>query len=233
MRLVVEKQCSWTIRLTDGSIELSERPGKNFSRLRRLRLVGGLDADLADHDTPRPEETQPTLDGLANSSQRVASTNERVAVCPHRFNEPVLVTVTVAKLPFETDPSRGFATTGELAEKDGLAGAADSSQRPVRVGRVRLAQEALELGEQRVTPREVRRGDAVPWTKRVRELFSSGSWLGLRHVVYPLASDIGPRDADGRRLGRVVHLKSTLRYCALAGTRNQERLRAAFWMASR
>jgi hypothetical protein len=44
---------------------------------------------------------------------------------------------------------------------------------------------------------------------------------------------VRPRDASGRRLGRVVHLLSTLPYRAFAGTRNQERLRAAFWIASR
>ena len=69
-----------TIRLAERSIELPERLGKDFSRLRRLRLVSGLDADLADRDTPRPEEPQPALDGLADSRQRVASTDERVAV---------------------------------------------------------------------------------------------------------------------------------------------------------
>src|SRR5215207_7085799 len=104
MRLVVEKQRSWTIRLTDSSIKLRERLAKNFSRLRRLRLVCGLDADLADHDPPRSEEPQPALDGLANASQRVAPRDERVAVCPDRLNEPVLVAVTVAELSLETDP---------------------------------------------------------------------------------------------------------------------------------
>ena len=94
--------------------------------------------------------------------------------------------MTVAELSLETDPSGAFATTGELAEEDGLASAADPGQRPIRMGRVRFAQEALELGEERVTPRQVWGRDAVPWTERVGELFSSGSWLGLRHVTYPL-----------------------------------------------
>jgi hypothetical protein len=48
-----------------------------------------------------------------------------------------------------------------------------------------LAEEALELGEQRVTPRQVWRGDAVPWTEWVREVFSSGSSLSLIHRVHP------------------------------------------------
>ena len=42
--------------------------------------------------------------------------------------------------------------------------------------------------------------------------------------------------AEGRRwapLGRLCTYWSTLPYCAPAGTRNQERLRAAFWIASR
>lgn len=37
----------------------------------------------------------------------------------------------------------------------------------------------------------------------------------------------------GAASAEVVHLKSTLPYCAPAGTRNQERLRAALWIASR
>jgi uncharacterized protein YndB with AHSA1/START domain len=44
---------------------------------------------------------------------------------------------------------------------------------------------------------------------------------------------VRPRDASGRRLGRVAHVKSTLPYCPPAGTRNKERLRAAFWIAWR
>jgi len=46
-----------------------------------------------------------------------------------------------------------------------------------------LAQEALELGEQWVTPREVWRRDAIPWPERVRELLSWNFRLGLAHVI--------------------------------------------------
>ena len=44
---------------------------------------------------------------------------------------------------------------------------------------------------------------------------------------------VRPRDASGRRLGRAVHLKIHTSLLRAAGTRNQERLRAAFWIASR
>ena len=75
MRLVIEEQRSGTIRIADGAIELGQRVAKHFGWLRRLRLVGRLDADLADHHAPRPEEPQPALDGLADSRQRVATTD--------------------------------------------------------------------------------------------------------------------------------------------------------------
>ncbi len=99
--------------------------------------------------------------------------------------------MTVAELSLHTDPPGAFGTTGELAQEDGLAGTADPGQRPVRMGRVRFVQEALELGEQRVTPREVWRGDAVPFLPR----------LYLRYLV---GSEARAADEDAPRVLRAM-----------------------------
>ena len=140
--------------------------------------------------------------------------------------------MTLPHLALEGDPARPLRAAGELGEEDRLAGATQAGQRPVRMERL-LGDEGIELGQQPVAPGQVWRPDAVPGSERIGQLFGSMYRLGLGHGIYPLSCVVRPRDASGRRLGRVVHLKSTLPYCAPAGTRNQERLRAAFWIASR
>ena len=110
-----------------------------------------------------------------------------VAVVGDRLGEPSFVAVPVAELALEAEPAGALGARCELAEQDGLAGSAEPGQRPVRMGRMRLAEEALELGEQR--------GHAPPGTAgQRRSLGGTGSravrfglWLGLSHVVYPLS----------------------------------------------
>ena len=71
------------------------------------------------------------------------------------------------------------------------------------VRRVGLAEVALELDEQRVAAREVRRGDPVSWSERVRELFSSRVLARRGSCRYPCCDVVvGPGSAAWRLPGQ-------------------------------
>lgn len=97
------------------------------------------------------------------------------AVVGDRVGEPHLISMPVTEFPLEAEPASAFPARGELAEQHGHSSSTQPRQGPVRVGRMVLVEETLELGQQPVSAREVRRSNPVSWAERVRELFGSGN----------------------------------------------------------
>ena len=179
---VVQEQHARDVGLRERSVEGQERRPDQLGSVARLGLVGGLIAQLADrhaagtHVLPRP------LDRIAESRERVAAPDQGGAVVGDCVGESCVVAVAIAELAPETEPAGPLPARRELAQQHRLAGPPDAGQRPVRVRGMRLAEIALELAEEGVAAREVWRGDAIPWTKRVGELFGSKVRVELRHI---------------------------------------------------
>ena len=78
--------------------------------------------------------------------------------------------MSLAELAFERQPAGGFGAGGRGLDEHGLARSAKAGDGPVRVQRVGVGDERVELGERLLPAREVRGQDAVAGPEWVRRL---------------------------------------------------------------
>ena len=179
--LVVQEEDARDVRLGEGTVEGQERRPDRLGRVARFGLVGRLVAHLADRDAARTHVLPGPLDRVSDSRECAAAPDQRGAIVGDRVGQSGVVAVAIAELALEAEPA-GPLARGELAEEHRLARPADARERPVRVRRMGFGKVAVELIEQPVAAREVRRGNPVSWPKGVRQQLGSGLCVGFRHV---------------------------------------------------
>jgi len=79
-------------------------------------LISRIDADLPDPDSLRSEPAGSALDDLPDGGEGIRSRNERLAVLGNGFSDAGIITVTVADLAVQRQPSGALGAAGELAE---------------------------------------------------------------------------------------------------------------------
>ena len=161
-------------------------------------------------------------DGLFERGREAAASKQCVGVLLDRLSQPGVVAVSLAELALEGQPAGGLCTRGRGLDEHGLPRSAKAGDGPVRVERMGVGDERVELGERPLPTREIRGQDAVAGPEWVRRLL-------LRHERTPEVRSAGL--APGRS---AVHQMTTRsRQAASTPTRNQRRGRAAFWTTSR
>ncbi len=161
-------------------------------------------------------------DGSLERGREAAAAKQCVGVLLDRLSQPGVVAVSLPELTLEGQPAGGLCTGGRGLDEHRLARSAQAGDGPVRVKRMAVGDERVELGERPLPPREIRGQDAVAGPEWVRRLF-------VRHETTPEVE-------IGRTCARpiAVHQMTTRsRQAASTPTRNQLRGRAAFWTTSR
>jgi hypothetical protein len=87
-----------------------------------------------------------------------------------RLSQAGVVAVSLAELTLEGQPAGGLGMGGRGLDEDRLARSAKAGDGPVRVERMGVGDERVELGERLLPPREIRGQDAVAGPEWVRRL---------------------------------------------------------------
>ena len=197
--LVVEQQRTGSIRAAERTVKL--RPGRAASgrpASPEAVVVGGLVTELADREAPGPQVANPFFDRLADRGQRREASAERIAVLLDGVGQAAVVAMALPDLALQGDPAGAFGPRCELGQEDGLAGAAQAGEGPIRVERTARrgsASNAASTGS-----RPARKGGATPLPGRnglascsVRGFGRSWSWdPRLRCVVSGRGAPLAP-----------------------------------------
>jgi len=117
-------------------------------------------------------------DGSLKRGCESAASKQCVGVFLDGLSEPGVVAMALAEFPLKGEPAGSLCMPGRGFDEYRLPRSAQAGDGPVRVKRMGVGDERVELGERSLPPREIRGQDAVAGPEWIRRLF-------VRHEATP------------------------------------------------
>jgi hypothetical protein len=133
-------------------------------------------------------------DGLFKRGREAAASKQCVGVFLDSLSQPGVVAVSLAEFALKGEPAGCLGARCRCLNEHCLARPPKSGDGPVRVKRMGVGDERVELGERSLPPREIRGQDAVAGPEWIRRLL-------LRHQRTPEV------DRPGKTPGRSLCTK--------------------------
>jgi hypothetical protein len=170
MGLVVQEKRAWTMGGSEGFGQPRESITHPIGRGPRCERLG-LERDAGDRYTRGPKEPCAANDGSFDGADESTPASKCIDILLECVRQQLVVAVSFPKFTFQCQPPSGFGPGGSSLHENGLPRSPQAGDSPVRVKRMGVGDERVELGERSLPPREIRGQDAVARPKWVLRLF--------------------------------------------------------------